>query len=397
MNIWTQYQGDLWHLKSTDPSGVEHSTETPDQSGFVYGHVTTDPYGTGIGIENNYPAPETAPDPEHPDTCDYDFDGEPDCAYPEGYNDTDSEVANAGSFSQNTCYVDGVEQPNCDQLAHEASIHDDILVTKEDEFPDAAPSDSGPQGVNQNEDSTDDDYQGDAGERDFEQQYTAEGKVSFGSDANVSMDVSGIDADTVVTTLNDLDLQTLTLPNPNPTPTPPKGGKAVEVFLGRDPDPKDANGIECLLRAFLNTIAWAEGSNYRTVVLGTVDSSPNYPKLVGNKNVSIPGPGWPSDHPNIHVGGQYPSNAAGRYQILYKTWKGSPFSGMEFNPDNQDAFGVWQLMQLGVPKQLDAGNLNGAISRSNGTWASLPGSPYGQHPKSMKDFTNKYNSFKKDC
>lgn len=174
---------------------------------------------------------------------------------------------------------------------------------------------------------------------------------------------------------------------------------------------------DCLNKAFLDTLAWAEGSTYDTVVRGKVISSPNFPNLVGKRNVRVPTEtiynnhgikgynltSWPTDHPNILVfvgifnGKKTNSTAAGRYQILKGTWDDFGFKGMTFSPKNQDAYAIKQLNVLGVPPLLETNNLNAAIAKANRTWASLPGSPYGQNPKSLSDFTHTYNGYAQGC
>ena len=359
-------QPELTAMIATDPSGAE-IIETPIHAVYGYGFETLvgggtlDPFGAAVGYENPYPTEppvtyeECGRDGEHY-ACDIDEDE---------YPDPENENSEVGSISDNTCYVNGFKA-DCN------------LVT-----------------------ANPDDYEA---EPEFapENKYKHPGLYFGHTNSGVTNWVDDEDTGSVDFETNTVNIQAHghleTNPQPKPAPTPPNGGKAVDIFLGKDTESKDAAGIACLIRAFMDTLAWAEGSNYRTVAFGTVQSSPNYPELVGQKNVSIPGPGWPADHPNILVGPQYPSTAAGRYQILYKTWQGSPFAGKDFTPTNQDAYAVWQLQNLGVPNQLYNGNLKGATDRSKGTWASVPGATYkGQKPKTMADFTNHYNSFKAGC
>ncbi|MBL8182185.1 MAG: VCBS repeat-containing protein [Blastocatellia bacterium] len=241
-NIGTQYYQDHWYLGSTDPSGVDYSQMNYQYQGSAPVSVM-DPFGSAVGIENTYPSPEEAPDPYDPYRCDMiDFDEQ--CGEDElDWQDPANEQADAGSAGRNTCYVDGVEQPNCDQIAHEASIHDDMKVVKDDEFPDAAPSDTGSQSVHQNEDPTDDQDYGDFGEKTFEQD-------SKGSFAFVAGTVNGSDS---IGTVSDLDLRNLTLPDP--APTPPKADVPVYTDEMRDCDSK-------LAKIFGGKNAVAAGSGF---------------------------------------------------------------------------------------------------------------------------------------
>lgn len=78
------------------------------------------------------------------------------------------------------------------------------------------------------------------------------------------------------------------------------------------------------------------------------------------------------------------STAAGRYQILNTYWPhyrdqlGLP----NFGPESQDRYAIQQLReQNGLAAILD-GDMIGAVLSVNNIWASLPGSPYGQHTQS---------------
>jgi len=232
--IGTSYENEQWYFKSTDPSGVEHNAA--GQNGGP--SSTTDPFGAGVGSENPYPPPETAPDPQSPAGCDFGFDGEQDgCTYPEEYEDTDSEETGAGSVSQNTCYIDGVEQQNCDEVQHFMDIHDDAPVTKS---PDFAPSTEGPLGIHQNEDPTDNDgHNGNAGEKMFEQQYTL---------SEVFVTVSDIDPDSIIGTASDWDLRSTTTPEPRPEATPP-------------PNPEVNGADTCTLEVNISSIASSSSSS----------------------------------------------------------------------------------------------------------------------------------------
>lgn len=85
-------------------------------------------------------------------------------------------------------------------------------------------------------------------------------------------------------------------------------------------------------------------------------------------------------HPNIY-NAQCGSTAAGRYQILYRWWViyQKRLNLPDFSPLSQDKYAIQQFKERGALTLIDAGNLQGALAKLNNIWASLPGSPYGQH------------------
>jgi muramidase (phage lysozyme) len=93
------------------------------------------------------------------------------------------------------------------------------------------------------------------------------------------------------------------------------------------------------------------------------------------------------DHPRLRVcAGSYCSTAAGRYQILSKTWNAIRGNLPDFTPASQDQAALKLIRGRGVTN-IDSINtraeLEAAIKKLNREWASLPGSPYGQPRKSM--------------
>jgi muramidase (phage lysozyme) len=126
------------------------------------------------------------------------------------------------------------------------------------------------------------------------------------------------------------------------------------------------------VRAFLDTIAFAEGTRERYNYVFTFATFNSY-----------------ADHPRIKkCAGKLCSTAAGRYQFLSKTWDplarelGLP----DFTPPNQEKATLEIIRRAGaynnVAKASVYENFTAALGKLNTTWASLPGSPYGQptHP-----------------
>lgn len=129
-------------------------------------------------------------------------------------------------------------------------------------------------------------------------------------------------------------------------------------------------------KAFLDTIAWAEGANYNTLFGGGTFSS--Y-----------------AQHPNRAISaGSYTSTAAGRYQFLYSTWRGIANSlGLsDFSPTNQDIAALALIDQRGELGDLLNGDLNSVLQGLGCAWASLPYSGCGQGQKSLSSVTNYFNS-----
>ena len=122
------------------------------------------------------------------------------------------------------------------------------------------------------------------------------------------------------------------------------------------------------IRAFLDTLAYAEGTDgvYNYIFTHAIFES--Y-----------------ADHPRKRkCSGRLCSNAAGRYQFLSDTWDGlAPGLGLsDFTPPSQDKAVVELIRRAGAYKNVSKANVyenfTAALSKLNGTWASLPGSPYGQ-------------------
>lgn len=128
------------------------------------------------------------------------------------------------------------------------------------------------------------------------------------------------------------------------------------------------------IMAMLDTIAYAEGTagltnQYGKVVNGRVVSSPYYPTLVGQYNVSVTNF---TRHPDIlvQVTPTIQSKAAGRYQFLLSTWNG--LSMPDFTPNSQDAAGIKLMQRRNMVTPLLQGQLRQAIYNGAPEWASLP-------------------------
>lgn len=82
-------------------------------------------------------------------------------------------------------------------------------------------------------------------------------------------------------------------------------------------------------------------------------------------------------HPNTKIkSGGITSSAAGRYQILFKTYE--MLGGGDFSPESQDKLCIRLIKNRNAYNNIVSGDFEIAISKCNKEWASLPGSPYGQ-------------------
>lgn len=134
--------------------------------------------------------------------------------------------------------------------------------------------------------------------------------------------------------------------------------------------------------AFLSMLAYAEGTNDSYNVIFGFETFSSY-----------------AEHPRRVVCSYgLCSDAAGRYQMLSTTWDGARAAlGLpDFSPGSQDQAGLYLMRNRGVAnadRRLNWDEFSAAVYKLNAEWASLPGSPYGQPTKSMKDLWDKYNSY----
>lgn len=91
-----------------------------------------------------------------------------------------------------------------------------------------------------------------------------------------------------------------------------------------------------------------------------------------------------STHPGI-LNKQFNSSAAGRYQLIYPTWRllGKLVHKSDFSPDTQDLMCVELLREKGAIDYIEKGDITTAIHRIAHVWASLPGADYGQHEQKL--------------
>ena len=122
------------------------------------------------------------------------------------------------------------------------------------------------------------------------------------------------------------------------------------------------------VKAFLDTLAFAEGTRDRYNYIFTHATFNSY-----------------ADHPRIKkCAGKLCSTAAGRYQFLSRTWDplASALGLADFTPPSQEKATLEIIRRAGaynnVARSAVYENFAAALAKLNTTWASLPGSPYGQ-------------------
>lgn len=132
------------------------------------------------------------------------------------------------------------------------------------------------------------------------------------------------------------------------------------------------------LRAFLDMIAFAEGTSgangYRMLFGGTLFDS--Y-----------------AEHPRVYVPFRdTTTSAAGRYQILWRTWKvlKDRLSLPDFSPASQDAAAVELIRERGALNDVYAGRVAQAVEKVARVWASLPGAGYNQPERKLASLVSAF-------
>ena len=129
------------------------------------------------------------------------------------------------------------------------------------------------------------------------------------------------------------------------------------------PDPREHNIERDRVKAFLDTIASAEG---------TAAADGYYTQYTGTKFASF------TDHPReMRCGRRYGkklcSDAAGRYQFLSTTWDrfAKKFGVKDFSPQNQDLMAIELIRERGALGDIEAGRLEPAVRKLAYIWPSF--------------------------
>lgn len=141
------------------------------------------------------------------------------------------------------------------------------------------------------------------------------------------------------------------------------------------------------VQAFLDCIAACEGTgNAYNALFGY---TPRNGKVFANDYIK---------HPNIRApftqtdGTLNYTTAAGRYQFLYSTWTrlAKKLNLYMFTPADQDAGAIELLAECGAMPFIKSGDLQSAIDKASGIWASLPSSKYLQPKRTLEFAENAY-------
>ncbi len=140
------------------------------------------------------------------------------------------------------------------------------------------------------------------------------------------------------------------------------------------------------LNAFLDMVRWSEiGAD---IIAG---SDQGYNVLVGSTPKHILTFPSYATHPNIK-NEKLNSTAAGAFQINHPTWLDiAPKIGVtDFTPPSQRLIAIEKIREAHAIATIEAGDISTAIGQCSHIWASLAGSPYGQHMNTMADLQNAF-------
>jgi muramidase (phage lysozyme) len=136
--------------------------------------------------------------------------------------------------------------------------------------------------------------------------------------------------------------------------------------------------------AFLKTIKYSEGISQSEIGYRTYFTGLHFTDL--------------SQHPNVlhYAKGFPPSDAAGAYQFLYDTWQNTIQRALnlpDFGIRSQDIGAIYLVKLNGALDMTVQGQIRTAIRRTNRTWASFPGSTYGQPTQKLVTLLNQYKKY----
>jgi muramidase (phage lysozyme) len=140
------------------------------------------------------------------------------------------------------------------------------------------------------------------------------------------------------------------------------------------------------LQAFLDMIAWSELGS------GIIEESDRgYNVLAGSVSGMVLTFSSYKRHPAALLDmdgkpGGLQSTAAGRYQILGRMWRAYlvPLELKGFWPDDQDRIAIQMIKECKAVSDIEAGNVESAITKCRSRWASFAGAGYGQREHSIE-------------
>lgn len=149
---------------------------------------------------------------------------------------------------------------------------------------------------------------------------------------------------------------------------------------GTDTSTDNSSMANTNIEAFLTTIAIAEGTagprGYQTMFgYRYFDNYADHPRQY-----------WP--YTDL-AGRNIKTSAAGRYQIIVKTWDSlkAKLALVDFSPASQDRAAIELIRQRRALEDVKAGRFQLAVAKCAPVWASLPGAGYSQPERSMNTLT----------
>lgn len=180
------------------------------------------------------------------------------------------------------------------------------------------------------------------------------------------------------TGVHGIDIDALVDPYTEPTQITSPLDDALVFIMPTPAAQVDTDTAGTNIRAFLDTIAYAEGTSgangYRTLFGGRLFDSF-------------------ADHPRIRVPFRSTySTAAGRYQLLARTWDTlrKRLALTNFGQASQDACAIELIRERGALEDVKAGRFVVAVEKVRKVWASLPGAGYSQPEKSINALAAAY-------
>ena len=143
------------------------------------------------------------------------------------------------------------------------------------------------------------------------------------------------------------------------------------MILGGNPLTQTGN-LSTQIGAFLDTIAWAEGTD-KNIGDGV---KTGYNIIYSFQTFSSY-----TEHPHrIVCANGICSSAAGRYQFLDTTWDmlANMLNLSDFSPDNQDRGAIELIKRRGALLDIEQGRIRVACNKVSWEWASIPPGRYGQ-------------------
>jgi muramidase (phage lysozyme) len=142
------------------------------------------------------------------------------------------------------------------------------------------------------------------------------------------------------------------------------------------------------MKAFLDMIAVSEigeallkvSDNGYNVIVG---STPTHPMLFADY----------SQHPKVRVPAMN-SDAAGRYQFMGRYWSyyQNSLNLPDFGHDSQDKWAIQLIRECKAIDDIEAGDIEDAITKCRSRWASFPGAGYDQHENKMTVLVAAYHA-----